>query len=210
MILYFIRHGQTDYNLKNLIQGCSDTRLNETGMRQAEEVGELLREKHITWDMIYCSPLDRAQTTCEIATGVPRSQYIIDRRLREIEVGALAHTSMLNTDPVTVAFTKHPEEYVPGEGAESYQQMIDRVGEFLEDLRRSRPAEKILIACHRGPIQSVVMNLDRSIPIRDFRRIVIPNASCLEVELGEDDVYRVTNLYKNDNNTLSDEAIFFS
>ena len=210
MILYFIRHGQTHYNLENRIQGCTEIPLNETGRKQAEEVGQLLREKHITWDMIYCSPLDRAQTTCEIATGVPRSRYIVDARLREIEVGALAHTSMLNTDPVTVAFTKHPEQYVPGEGAESYQQMIDRVGDFLEDLRRKRPAEKILIACHRGPIQSVIMNLDKSIPLKDFRRIAIPNASCLEVELGQDGVYRVTNLYKNDNNALEDEKLFFN
>ena len=209
MILYFIRHGQTNYNLENLIQGCSDIPLNETGRRQAEEVGQLLRDKNITWDMIYCSPLDRAQTTCEIATGVPRSQYIVDKRLREIEVGALAHTSMLNTDPVTVAFTKHPEQYVPVEGAESYQQMIDRVGEFLEDLKRTQPADKILIACHRGPIQSVIMYLDKTIPLKDFRRIAIPNASCLEVELGKDGEYRVTNLYKNDNNTLSDEKLFF-
>ena len=88
--------------------------------------------------------------------------------------------------------------------------MIDRVGEFLEDLKRKRPAEKILIACHRGPIQSVIMYLDKSIPLKDFRRIAIPNASCLEVELGDDDIYRVTNLYKNDNNTLSDEKIFFN
>jgi len=209
MILYFIRHGQTHYNLENRIQGCCDIPLNETGRRQAEEVGQLLRDRHITWDMIYASPLDRAQTTCEIATGVPRSRYVIDPRLREIEVGALAHTSMLSQDPVTVAFTKHPDQYVPGEGAESYRQMIDRVGDFLNDLRRERPAEKILIACHRGPIQSVIMNLDPTIPLRDFRRIAIPNASCLEVELGDDGQYRVTNLYKNDNNTLNDEKLFF-
>ena len=54
------------------------------------------------------------------------------------------------------------------------------------------------------------MNLDKSIPLKDFRRIAIPNASCLEVELGQDGVYRVTNLYKNDNNALEDEKLFFN
>ena len=209
MIVYFIRHGQTDYNLANRIQGCCDIPLNATGRAQAEEVGRLLRDKHITWDKIYCSPLDRAQTTCEIATGVSREHFIIDRRLREIETDALSHTSMLSDDPVTVAFTKHPEQYVPGEGAESYRQMIDRVGDFLRELKETRPAEKILVACHRGPIQSVIMNLDPTIPLKDFRRIAIPNASCLEIRLDEDGVYRVANLYKNDNNTLDDEKLFF-
>ena len=80
----------------------------------------------------------------------------------------------------------------------------------MRDLKRQKPAEKILVACHRGPIQSIVMYLDKTIPLKDFRRIAIPNASCLEVELGVDDVYRVTNLYKNDNNALEDEKLFFA
>ncbi len=208
MILYFIRHGQTNYNLQSLIQGNNDIPLNETGMKQAEETRDLLRSHGITYDLIYCSPLDRALTTCEIVSGKKRSEFIVDKRLEEINVGDLAHTSMLVDDPYTIDFIKHPDKFVPHPGAESYQDMIDRVGSFMEDLKREQPAEKILVACHRGPIQSVVMNIDRTIPLKEFRRIVIPNASCLEVEL-KDGEYKVTNLYKNDNNILQDESLFF-
>ena len=208
MILYFIRHGQTDYNLKSLIQGNCDIPLNETGLRQAGETRDLLKEKGITYDMIYCSPLSRAMRTCEIVSGRDRSTFVLDKRLEEINVGDLSHTSMLVDDPYTIDFIKHPEKFVPRPGAESYQDMIDRVGSFLDDLKKTQPAEKILVACHRGPIQSVVMNIDRSIPLKDFRRITIPNASCLEVEL-KDGTYRVTNLYKDDKNILADEALFF-
>ena len=144
MIIYFIRHGQTD----------------ETGLKQAEETRDLLLSKGITYERIYCSPLDRALTTCEIVSGKKRDSFIIDKRLEEINVGDLAHTSMLVDDPYTIDFIKHPDRFVPHPGAESYQDMIDRVGSFLDDLKREQPAEKILVACHRGPIQSVVMNLD--------------------------------------------------
>ena len=106
MILYFIRHGQTNYNLQSLIQGNNDIPLNETGMKQAEETRDLLRSHGITYDLIYCSPLDRALTTCEIVSGKKRSEFIVDKRLEEINVGDLAHTSMLVDDPYTIDGTE--------------------------------------------------------------------------------------------------------
>lgn len=208
MILYFVRHGQTDYNLNNLIQGQQDIPLNETGIRQAEQTRELLRAKGIGYDMIYCSPLSRAIVTGEIVSGQSRDTFHFDKRLAEIKTGDIDHASILTDDPYIVDFVKHPDRFVPHPGAESYQDMIDRVGSFLDEMKETQPAEKILVTCHRGPIQSVIMNIDKSIPLKDFRRISIPNASCLEVEW-KDGAYHVNHLYRNDDNKLPDEQMFF-
>lgn len=208
MILYFIRHGQTDYNLREIIQGCTDIPLNATGKAQAEIVRSLLKEKNITYTKIYCSPLGRTKTTCEIVTGVDRSKFNIDPRLREIEVGSIAGASFYDERQEVVDFMKHPETYVPPEGAESYQQLIDRVGSFLEDMKKEDPNEKILIACHRGTIQAAIMYIRKNIPVSDFRKISVPNAAVLEVVL-ENGEFRITNLYRNEENELNDNAAFF-
>ena len=63
-MLYFIRHGQTDWNLERKIQGCTDIPLNEKGVLDAEAAAEKVAE--IKWDRIISSPLSRARQTAEI------------------------------------------------------------------------------------------------------------------------------------------------
>ena len=72
--LYLVRHGQTDYNLKHLLQGSGiNSSLNQTGQNEAEKLkntGKLLMKT----DMIYSSPLERAVQTGEIVTGLKRDR----------------------------------------------------------------------------------------------------------------------------------------
>mgnify|MGYP000626705443 CR=1 FL=1 len=64
MLLYLVRHGETDWNLERRIQGSTDIPLNNTGREQARVTGRLLSSRH--WDAIYSSPLSRARETAEI------------------------------------------------------------------------------------------------------------------------------------------------
>ena len=59
-IILLVRHGQTDWNQKRLIQGRINNPLNEEGIKQVKEVGKILKEKDPNWDIIIASPLDRA------------------------------------------------------------------------------------------------------------------------------------------------------
>ena len=73
MKLYIFRHGQTDGNVRNIVQGAGvDIELNETGRRQAERLAAELKGEGL--DVIYASPMKRADETARIvaaAAGVP-------------------------------------------------------------------------------------------------------------------------------------------
>lgn len=69
MRFYFIRHGETDWNVQSRFQGIEDIPLNETGIRQAQECGRGLRMTAIPFDCIVSSPLERAYVTAQTIAG---------------------------------------------------------------------------------------------------------------------------------------------
>src|ERR671914_1678559 len=95
-VLYYIRHGETDWNAGHRLQGQADTPLNAAGEGQAQRCGEILgkllksREQDPV-DLDYVSsPLSRARVTMELirtALGLPATGYRIDPRLVEMSFG---------------------------------------------------------------------------------------------------------------------------
>ena len=86
MKIYSTRHGQTDYNLKDLIQGITDNELNQTGILQAYELAEKVSEKSDI-DIIISSPMKRAYRTASIISEKNNLDIITDERLREWDYG---------------------------------------------------------------------------------------------------------------------------
>jgi broad specificity phosphatase PhoE len=95
-ILYFIRHGETDFNIAQRLQGQYETSLNARGREQAKECGGLLkdlftRDQRQTHDYAYVSsPLQRARETMQLARtalGLDPAVYEVDDRLMEISYG---------------------------------------------------------------------------------------------------------------------------
>ncbi|WP_420131198.1 histidine phosphatase family protein [Rhodopseudomonas sp.] len=95
--IYFIRHGETDWNATGRYQGTQDIPLNDKGRGQASAAGRLLgnvltRERRDAAVLSYvASPLGRARVTMELvrsALGLPAQGYATDERLREITYGA--------------------------------------------------------------------------------------------------------------------------
>ena len=81
-MIYYVRHGQTDYNIKNIFAGHLDVPLNEEGFKQAHKTAEELKD--IKFDVCYCSPLIRAKQTCdEILKFHKGLKPIYDDRLKE-------------------------------------------------------------------------------------------------------------------------------
>ena len=137
MVIYLIRHGETDWNTKRLLQGATDIPLNQNGIEVAQLTAEGLRE--VAFDLIFTSPLKRARETAEIIRGERKIPIIPDERLREISFGPYEGLCCQKDgwnipDPDFGNFFMNPGEYVPPEGGESIRHLCERTTEFLQEL----------------------------------------------------------------------------
>ena len=80
-MIYFVRHGETDYNLEGIVQGQLDIPLNKKGIHQANEIKNKLKDLDI--DIIFSSPLLRAKQTAEIINENLNVKIKYDERLKE-------------------------------------------------------------------------------------------------------------------------------
>lgn len=143
--LYFVRHGQTDWNKAHRLQGHTDIPLNETGRSQAQRNGQtlaaLIGNSARTFDYI-SSPLSRAVETLEIMRselGLKRAGYRTDQRLIEIDLGdwngLTAGQARVLTPDLHAQRTANKYE-IPAPGGECYRDVALRVADFLNDVRQ--------------------------------------------------------------------------
>ncbi|MBL0370516.1 2,3-bisphosphoglycerate-dependent phosphoglycerate mutase [Rhizobium sp. KVB221] len=167
--LVLVRHGQSEWNLKNLFTGWKDPDLTELGVTEANAGGQALKDYGIKFDIAYTSDLVRAQNTLKIILDcVDQSglETIRDQALNERDYGDL---SGLNKDD---ARAKWGEEQVhiwrrsydvPPPGGESLRDTGARVWPYyLTDILPQVLAGKnVLVAAHGNSLRSLVMVLDR-------------------------------------------------
>ncbi len=189
MALYMIRHGETDWNARHVLQGTADIPLNSNGREQARRLAKELQEKGLVFDRIYCSPLGRAKETAMIATCVPEDQLIVDPRLIEIEFGPLEGAPYELKDPQTAAklpenlrnFGMDPDRYIPPAGGESFRDVIRRTGAFLDDrLPAIRPEEKVLLVSHGCALHGILFNLGRKTSLAEYWEPLLGNCRLME------------------------------
>lgn len=146
MILYLLRHGETDWNAKQRVQGWKNTLLNENGICQARTAAELLKDKKI--ETIYTSDLKRAVKTAEIISAVLDLPLHQSKRLREINFGRAEGNLKIDIPAkfpyIFQAFNDigNPERYdIRYPGGESIGQLQTRfmkfVGKLSEDGRQN-------------------------------------------------------------------------
>jgi broad specificity phosphatase PhoE len=128
-MIYIIRHGQTELNIGNALQGRSDHPLNETGIRQAQEAAGRLRG--VAFDAVYSSPLIRAIRTAEIIA--PDIEPVIDERLIEMEYGPYEGKSLRELGPEVMTFFRDFVHNPAPEGMEPLESVVRRGGAFMED-----------------------------------------------------------------------------
>jgi broad specificity phosphatase PhoE len=143
--LYYIRHGETDWNLVRRYQGQRDIPLNATGRDQAARNGralaELLGAQAAPLEYV-ASPLSRARETMEIVRrelGLPRSHFRTDDRLKEIHYGhweGHLFDDVPAVDPEGFAARRADAWAWQPHGGESYSALSDRVGGWLRDIER--------------------------------------------------------------------------
>ena len=144
MSIYFTRHGQTDWNINRLIQGRIDVPLNEEGIRQAKELAEKMKDIHL--DAIICSPLKRAIVTAEAVNVYHNLPIETDDRIIEEYYGTMERAPRAG-DAYLNQRKSFAKRYPGGEG---YFDVVYRVYDFLNQLKRERPNQDILIVAHGG------------------------------------------------------------
>lgn len=169
--LVLVRHGQSEWNLKNLFTGWRDPDLTEQGHAEAKAAGRVLAERKMKFDIAFTSVLQRAEKTCKHildAVEQPDLETIHDQALNERNYGDLAG---LNKDD---AREKWGEEQVhiwrrsydtppPGEDGESLKDTGARVWPYYmnEILPQVMSGKTVLVAAHGNSLRSLVMILDR-------------------------------------------------
>ena len=130
MIVYFIRHGETDFNKRCLIQGMSDIPLNDKGIQQAGNAAEWFEKQNITFDRVFASPLVRARKTAAIVSGRTFEEVQPDARIREMDFGVDEGKPYSLIKDLFDA----PESYIPPEGAESIEELPLNLFDAVKEL----------------------------------------------------------------------------
>jgi 2,3-bisphosphoglycerate-dependent phosphoglycerate mutase len=171
-LLVLVRHGQSEWNLKNLFTGWRDVDLTEQGIAEAKEAGRKLKAQGIVFDLAYTSALKRAQRTLDILlaemgqTGIP---IVRDQALNERDYGDL---SGLNKDD---ARKKWGEEQVhiwrrsfdiAPPGGESLRDTLARtLPYYMQDILPAvLQGKRTVVAAHGNSLRALVMVLERLSP----------------------------------------------
>jgi broad specificity phosphatase PhoE len=160
--LYFIRHGETDWNAEGRLQGQRDIPLNDLGRVQAEEAGLILKSLHANPEDMdwWVSPLLRTRETAERARnaiGLNPTYYKTDARLKELTFGTwegMTWKEVKRADPGRAALRERDKwGAVPPEG-ENYAMLCERVQGFLPALR----GDSVMIS-HGGVARALMVML---------------------------------------------------
>lgn len=152
-MIYIIRHGKTEMNKANVLQGRSDIPLNGEGRKQALEAAELL--KGIEFERIFSSPLIRAVQTAEIIA--PGRNITIDERLIEMDYGPYEGADLKEPTPELIAFFNDFVHNPAPEGMEQLDSVIARTNAFLKAI--SSLSGNILISTHAIAMKGILENL---------------------------------------------------
>jgi 2,3-bisphosphoglycerate-dependent phosphoglycerate mutase len=188
--LVLVRHGQSEWNLKNLFTGWKDPALTEKGVAEAKAAGQRLKAKGLAFDICFTSALSRAQNTLKLIleemgqTGLPETR---DQALNERDYGELTG---LNKDD---ARKKWGEEQVhiwrrsydvPPPGGESLKDTLARSLPYYVHTIQPHVLEgkTVLVAAHGNSLRSLIMAIEGLTPEQILKR---------ELETGVPVVYRL-------------------
>ncbi len=176
-MLVLCRHGQSEWNLKNLFTGWQDPPLTDLGREEAHLAGQKLREMNLSFDIAFTSVLNRAQETCDIILGELslKIDIIRDAALNERDYGEL---SGLNKAEAAQKFGDEQihiwrRSYdIPPPGGESLKMTAERVLPYYEKeiLPRVKLGQNVIIVAHGNSLRSLIMVLEKLSPEQIIKR----------------------------------------
>ncbi len=202
-ILVLCRHGQSEWNLKNLFTGWKDPSLTEKGVTEAKAAGQRLKAKHIKFDICFTSVLQRAQTTADLILGELGQHGLTTHKnlaLNERDYGEL---NGLNKDD---ARAKWGEEQVhiwrrsydvPPPGGESLKDTAARVLPYYvhDILPVVLSGKRVLVAAHGNSLRALIMAMEGLSPQEIIARELETGVPIL-YHLNADSTIRSTEILK--------------
>lgn len=152
---YFVRHGETDWNARGVLQGHTDIPLNERGRAQARAAVALIASLNI--DLIVSSPLSRARETADIINSDLKKRIMNDEGLRERHFGQLEGKGGEEAETMKAQWRLQNPHIEPEEngyhcppGAESYADFRGRTLSRIAHHLDAAPGDNVLFVCHGG------------------------------------------------------------
>lgn len=176
MYIYLVRHGETDWNKRRLVQGRIDLHINENGIKQAEAMVDLF--ENMTFEAMIVSPLKRTLETAKIISQRANVKCICeDERIIEKDFGV--SEGIL----IEERWQKYPNGHAPNE--ESFKSVRKRMKEAIMDFSKTYQND-ILVVTHGVALAALVKELDQSKKdeyiIMDNVSLTVVNSESLEIE----------------------------
>lgn len=177
MIIYLIRHGESNANIENLVTGTPNDTLSEEGKSQVGRLAEQLNCYRPFAEHYVTSQWKRAQQTSMLLW--PEANWEIDERVGETNAGEVARWSLQDFQTQYPDFNSDPAIRYPG--GESHMELYDRVINWLYD-QITRPVKKLVLVTHSGPISCILQCLCR-VDMKAFPVFEPANASLTIVKM---------------------------
>ncbi|MCR4674821.1 MAG: histidine phosphatase family protein [Lachnospiraceae bacterium] len=184
-MIYLLRHGQTDWNIRHKLQGVTDIPLNEKGRQMAIEAGKKYKDKEFV--CCYSSPLIRAKETAKLFLEGKNIPIIEDDRLKEMcfgEYEGVENALEDENNPVYTLFNK-PEIFTPQNGMESFEELFQRTSSMVEEIKKTYDIEKnnVLIVGHGAMCSGIICSYER-VQLKDFWSTLLKNCELYELKIG--------------------------
>ncbi len=180
--LFLIRHGQSEWNKLNMIQGQKNTILTDLGKEQALSLGNRLINEDI--DIIYTSDLSRAYTTAKIISDIIHKPLVASELLREINFGPWEGLSIEEIQKKYnfeySIWLKEPQS-LNMKGAETLQILQERVMKYINYIIDENKGKNIAVVSHGATLKALILGL-LDIDISHYKNISLKNVSLSIIE----------------------------
>ena len=174
---YFVRHGQTIWNVENKICGATDIALTEYGHQQAIETGKKILEEGIIADEILYSPLMRAADTAKHISEITGIPARVEPRLIEQNFGKWESTPRDGAD-----FKKAKECFASNhEGGESTLRLAQRIYNLLDDIKKESEEKTYILVAHNG-IARVIQSYFTDMTNEEYAAYVVKNCAVVRYD----------------------------
>lgn len=179
MKLIFVRHGQTNYNIKGLCNDSAkiDVHLTHTGIQQAKQIAEKL--KGIKIDMVYTSHIPRTHQTAKYINKYHNVKTIIDKRIGDLITGFEGETVKEYVKNLEYSKDLFNTKFNNGETLTQFKQ---RIFDFINEIKQLK-YNTILVVSHQGVLKFIKGYFENLTDNQIYNLPSIPNCETLEYEI---------------------------